>query len=89
MRYIHFIGGNGFCGCDIDEYVAYPDGTPDEEIEADSDVKAQENAESFEYVATGWDDDFEDEEERDNYYENAYCNWEEVTKEEYEDNCGE
>lgn len=47
---------------------------------------AHENAEDFEYLATGWYDDFETEEDRENYYNDCYCNYEEITKEEYEAN---
>lgn len=89
MRFIHFTGGNGFCGCDIDDYEKFPDDTTDEELDQIAEEKAAENAETLEYVATGWDGDFESEEERDAYYENANCSWTEITQEEYEDNCGE
>ena len=45
-----------------------------------------DNAQSFEYIVTGWDENFELEEEREDYYGNLECGWEEITKEEYEEN---
>lgn len=85
MRYIHFTGGNGYCGCDIDEYQTFEDIT-DEELDTIADEKAMENGEQYEYVCTGWDEEFESEEERDDYYANCSCNWEEISKEEWEEN---
>lgn len=46
---------------------------------------AYQCAESYEYLETGWDDDFENEDDREAYYENAlsYCGWNYCSKEEY------
>ena len=49
---------------------------------------AQLNAESYEYLVTGWDDDnFDDEDEEaealENYYADCVGKWEEITEEEY------
>lgn len=44
----------------------------------------QIHAESYEYLATGWEGDFEDEDERINYYADCGGEWEEITEEEYE-----
>ena len=87
MKYIKFYGGNGYCGCDFEQYEVYEDDEINEEFlnEIAEDL-GMDNAESFTYVATGWDNDFESEEERDSYYENCYWSWEEITKEEYEEN---
>lgn len=88
MRFIHFTGGNGYCGCDIDEYVAFEDGTDDIVIDMYANKLAEENGETYEYVATGWDIDWESEEEREMYYENCYCDWEEISEEEFEEGRG-
>ena len=85
MRYIKFTGGNGYCGCDIEEYVEYEDDTTDEELDVDAREYALDNGETYEYVATGWDEDWECEEDRDNYYEGCWCIWEEISKEEFEE----
>ena len=91
MRYFHLSGGNGYCGCDWDEYIA----VTEEDFESDSsyiescaDNFAYEYAESYEYVVTGWNEDWESEEDREDYYDSIsdYTNWEEITEEEYLNN---
>lgn len=86
MRYIHFTGGNDYCGCDIDEQEAFPDNVTDYELDEIAENKAIENGESFSHCATGWNEDFESEEEEEDYYEGCWCEWEEISKEEYEEN---
>lgn len=83
MRYIHFWGSNGYCGTDYHELREFDDNISDEEIAEISADMAYDCAESYSYLATGWDDDFESEE----YFENAvgYCGWTEVSAEEYEE----
>lgn len=88
-RYIRFIGGNGYCGCDIDEVEVFPDDTTDKELDQCADDMAMENGESFEDVATGWDRDFESEEEREDYYDGCYCSWHEISEEDYKEMKGE
>jgi hypothetical protein len=91
MRYFHLSGGNGYCGCDWDEYIA----VTEEDLESDpfyvescADNFAYEYAESYEYVVTGWDEDWECDEDREDYYDSIsnYTNWEEITEEEYLEN---
>ena len=86
MKYIKFYGGNGYCGCDFEQYEAYEDDVTEEALAEIAYDLANDNAQSYEYIATGWDEDFESEEERESYYENIEYGWEEVTKEEYEEN---
>lgn len=86
MRYIHFAGGNGYCGCNIDEYEAFPDTASDLFLDNIANDKAYDNGETFSYVATDGGADFESEEEEANYYADCWCDWEEVSKEEYEEN---
>ena len=88
MKYVRFSGGNGYCGCDYEEYVMFDDDCPEDEIENYSIELAYQNAESFEYVETGWNSDFEDENDREMYYENAlnYCGWDYCSEEEFNEN---
>ena len=88
MKYVRFSGGNGYCGCDYEEYVMFDDDCPEDEIENYSIELAYQNAESFEYVETGWDSDFEDENDREMYYENAlsYCGWDYCSEKEFNEN---
>ena len=88
IKYYHLSGGNGYYGCDWDEYVAFDDDVSMDEIEDYANNLAYENAESYEYVATGWGEDFESEEDRNGYYDyvSDYTNWKEITEEEYLNN---
>lgn len=84
MRYFKFHGGNGYCGCDFTDYVAFEDDEVDEDLLNEYDEEfARNNAESFSHVATGWCEDWEDEQEEEDYYANAWCVHEEITEEEY------
>ena len=88
MRYVRFYGGNGYCGCDYEEYHAFGDDVTEEIIEAYSSDLAYENAETYEYVVTGWNEDWEDENDRESYYEDAlsYCGWDYCSQEEFNEN---
>jgi len=92
MKYIKFTCSNGYCGCDEEIY---------EEVEENTDVDelAQEiltNCYSFYEPdgrflthSSGWNDyDYDEyEEDCDEYEQNLSIDWEEVTKEEYEENA--
>lgn len=88
--YVRFFGGNGYCGCDYEEYQCFDSADITEaELNQMSSDMAYENAETYEYVVTGWDTDWESDEDRADYFDNAlsYCGWDYCSKEEYEDNC--
>ena len=87
MKYVRFYGGNGYCGCDYEEYVMFDDDCPEDEIENYSSQLAYENAETYEYVVTGWNEDWESEEDREWYYEDVlgYCGWDYCSQEEFEE----
>lgn len=60
-----------YCGTDM-EYWVFAD--KEEDIDKfDLEIWVQENAESYEYLATGWEEDFEDEMARDDYYADCGC----------------
>lgn len=60
-----------YCGTDNDYWVYAPS---EEYIDKDDlQTWAYENAQSYEYLATGWNDDFECEEDREDYY--ADCDY--------------
>lgn len=60
-----------YCGTDTTYWVFadHEGDIPKEEL----DDWVHENAESFEYLATGWDEDFETEEDREDYYADCGC----------------
>ena len=80
MRYIRFTGGNGYCGCDLKTYEKFEDDATNEYLDEYACDLAKDNAESYEGVF-----DFDDE-EAEEYYENIYYDWEEVSEEEYNEN---
>lgn len=88
MKYVHFWGSTGYAGTDYEEYVEFEDDALDGDIEGYSEELNYENAETYEYVARGWAEDWESDEDREEYYETAaeYAGWEYVTKEEYNEN---
>ena len=90
MKYVCFWGGNGYCGCDYEEYQSFEDGIEELEIDLISNEMAYQNAESYEYMVTdrSSDGDYKDIED---YYDDAlsYCGWNYCTKEEFEMNTKE
>lgn len=85
MRYFKFVADTPYCGTENEYFLECRDDITEEELNDYAEQFRFENAESFEYCATGWDDDFETEEDRQSYYEDCVCNYEEITKEEYEE----
>jgi len=92
MKYIKFTCSNGFCGCNEEFYEMVEDDT-------NLDILATEILENqysfnepdgrFLTHSSGWgDEDYEEyEEDYDEYMENICVDWEEITKEEYEENA--
>ena len=88
MAYFEIVANTPYCGTRMEEYVECETLS---EAEAIAEELCQQNAESYEYLATGWEDDiFDTEEERDEALENYYadCDWyvNEITEEEYLEN---
>ena len=88
MKYFKIICETPYSGTDMEEYKT---AEKEEDLHDEAEQLNRQNAESYEYLVTGWDDDeFDNDDDRqealDNYY--ADCNWyiQEVTKEEYEEN---
>ena len=97
MRYIKVGYGNGYCGCDGEEYL-HTD-MSDKELDNYAQEQAMNNAESYQYMVWGWDYNTAEEYAEENdvsveeaeemmeyYWENIESYWEEITQEEYEDN---
>ena len=78
---------NGYCGCDSEEVFFFDDSMPEQEINEELLMWAQENAESYSYVHFGWEGEYT-EEEYDEYLE-EYVDyyWHVATYEEYLDWC--
>ena len=74
-----------YCGTEMEEYIEAESESEAREI---ADEMARNNAESYEYLVTGWDDDeYEDKEEEatalEDYYNDCYADVEEISEEEY------
>lgn len=86
MHYYKFYISTPYCGTDEVEWLVtdaeYDDVTLGD-ILTDYVV---EQAESFAYLRTGWDKDFDSDEDREEWIEDCFeaSSWEEVSKEEYD-----
>lgn len=91
MKYIKFICSNGFCGCDENIYEAVEDDIDIDELAIEileNDYSFAEPDGRFLTHSSGFgDEDYpEYDEDYDEYIENLTVDWEEITKEEYEEN---
>ena len=91
MFYYRLTAQTPFCGTDNEYYYSFEEEPSRGELQEMAEQLARENGESFEYLLTGWDDDeFDDPDEKqealDNYYADCYCEIEEISKEEFEEN---
>jgi len=93
-QFVKYKGGNGYCGCDYEEYVVYEKPKTEEELKQISEEKCEENASSHcdvmdEVDREEFDTDQEYEEacesERMEYEENTFGCYEIITSEEYFD----
>ena len=92
MFYFRFTADTPYCGTELVDYQKFEERPTDAELDEMAEDIARSNAESFEYLVIGWDDDsFEDEDEQaealENYYADCTGTWEEITEEEFEENA--
>lgn len=85
MRYIVVERSNGYCGSEVTEYYAFSDDTSDAYIDRFIEEGMYDYAEDYEYLVKAWDEDWESEADRHDYYVNCYFSWREATEEEIED----
>lgn len=88
MAYFKITVDTPYCGTREEEYIECD--TMSEAVETAKEL-CQNNAEGYEYLVTGWDDDyFDTQEEKDEALEDYYggCDWyvDEVSEEEYLEN---
>ena len=91
MAYFQIIVNTPYCGTEQEEYIKCK---TIQEAESIAEELCRTNAESYEYLVSGWDDEnFEDitEEEQLEELEEYYtsCDWSinEISAEEYSENC--
>ena len=94
MRYIKLKAGTGFCGCDFTKFHVFDDSVIDDELDDIADEYATDNGYSYLDIERDYyiyREDFDSEEEYEDayyqaeewYFEDCYCNWTELTREEY------
>lgn len=93
MFYYKFVADTPYCGTEDEIYMCSERELSKTELDEMAEEYARENAEGYEYLVTGWDDEIiedmsEDEitEMIENYYADCGCSWEKITKEEFEEN---
>lgn len=87
--YYKFTAWTPYAGAEDEIYEEFNKPPTDNELKEILDEHIQLTAESYEYLATGWGEDFENKEERNNYYADCDGEWEEITEEEYMNEVGE
>lgn len=95
MKYYKIKTSTIYCGTEETHYIASEEPMSEEELRETTEELTRENAESFEYLVTGWDgenieDMTEDEvqEMLDNYYADCSGEWCEISEEEYKEEMG-
>lgn len=86
MRYFKFIAGTPYDGTESEELFAYPDTVSNKELDTDCEDWGVRHCEGFEYLATGWssEENEEDEEElKEDFWDDCYWTWEEIIEEDY------
>ena len=93
MRYYKFTSGTPYCGTEQEHYVKSSEPLTQEDLEEITEEYIQQAYEDYSYLHSGWNDEnLEDmteeeaEEYMDDFRADCYCEWEEISKEEYEEN---
>jgi hypothetical protein len=93
MFYYKFTATTPYCGTEDVRYYEFETEPSAGMLDDMASELKYENGERFEYLVTGWDDsNIEDLTEEDiemlleNYYDDCECAYEQITKEEYEEN---
>ena len=89
MKYFKFTVDTDIVGTEDTIYEEFEDDVDQKTLENRGQELATENAESYDYLVLGWGNEPETEEEQeeiDDFYANATYEYEEVSKEEYEEN---
>ena len=95
MKYYKITTSTLYCGTENEHFIASENPLSEEELRETVNELTRENAESFEYLVTGWDGEniegmSEDEiqEMLDDYYEYCTGEWQEISEAEYKEEMG-
>ena len=83
MYYYKFSCDAGYCGTDQIHYLESEEPLTEEEINEICNGHQQDAFDSYSYLATGWGEDFEDEQAEEDFREGCTCYCEEISEEEY------
>ena len=91
MFYFKFTADTPCCGTENIHYRGFEERPTDAELDEIAENFRQFNAESYEYLITGWgednfDNEVEEAEALDNYYADCTGIWEEITEKEFREN---
>lgn len=94
MFYYKFTSGTPYCGTENEYYHQFEEQLSAAELEEMSDEYAQQAYDSYSYLHSGWDgENLEDmteeeaEEYMDDFRADCYCEYEEISEEEYDENA--
>jgi hypothetical protein len=94
MFYYKFTSGTPYCGTEIEYYHQFEEQPSAAELEEMSDEYTQQAYDSYSYLHSGWDgENLEDmteeeaEEYMDDFYADCYCEYGEISEEEYNENA--
>ncbi len=86
MFYFRFTANTPYCGTENTNYREFKERPTKAELDEMAEEFGRLNAESYEYLVTGWDyDEYETEEILEDYYADCFGGWEEITEEEYKE----
>lgn len=94
MFYYKFTSGTPYCGTENEYYHKFEEQPSDDELEEMSDEYAQQAYDDYSYLHSGWNDEnLEDmteeeaEEYMDNFRADCYCEYVEISEDEYNENA--
>lgn len=79
MHYYHFVADTPFIGTENHYFLEVKKPLTEKEIAEECEEYKIDNAGSYSYLVTGWDENWDNEEEMEDYYADCSCYCEEIT----------
>nr|DAI57109.1 MAG TPA: hypothetical protein [Caudoviricetes sp.] len=86
MKYYKFITDTPYAGTENTFYLAFENDVSESFLEECAEEFRTQNAQDYEYLATGWCEDWESDEEMEQYYESCSCYYLEISEDDYNEN---
>lgn len=83
MKYYKFIADTPYAGTENTLYLAFKDDVSESFLEECAEEFRFQNAQDYEYLVTGWDEDWESDEEMEQYYDSCSCYYLEISEDDY------